>query len=56
MQNAWIGFARGGDPGAQWPQYAPPHRAMMVFDSQWRIVEDLKRAERDAWGSEFARP
>jgi len=51
MRDAWIAFARGGDPGPHWPAYWPPDRAVMVFDSQSEVAHDLKRAEREAWGS-----
>lgn len=44
MSNAWIRFARTGDPG--WPAYLPATRATMVFDVKSRVVNDPNREER----------
>lgn len=44
MSNAWIRFARTGDPG--WAAYRPETRATMVFDVKSRVVNDPNREER----------
>ncbi len=53
MQSAWIAFARSGDPNGEgvplWPPYSPPDRSVMMFDVESHVVEDPKRAEREAW-------
>jgi para-nitrobenzyl esterase len=38
MSDAWLRFARTGDPG--WPAYDGARRATMVFDLESRVVED----------------
>jgi para-nitrobenzyl esterase len=44
MQDAWISFARAGDPNhkglPEWPAYEPAHRATMIFDTKSKVVED----------------
>jgi len=44
MQDAWISFARTGDPNhkglPEWPAYEPAHRATMIFDTKSKTVED----------------
>ncbi|MEI8309871.1 MAG: carboxylesterase/lipase family protein [Verrucomicrobiota bacterium] len=44
MQDAWISFARTGDPNhkglPEWPAYEPSHRATMIFDTKSKAVED----------------
>ena len=44
MQDAWISFARTGDPNhkglAEWPAYEPARRATMIFDTKSKMVED----------------
>jgi carboxylesterase type B len=47
MHAAWIGFARGGDPG--WPCYELPRRATMRFDTRSEIVYDPRAMERKLW-------
>ncbi len=41
MSQAWINFARTGDPNAeglpQWPAYNPEEGAMMIFDNQCEV-------------------
>jgi para-nitrobenzyl esterase len=53
MQQAWIAFARTGDPNGigipLWPPYALPARSVMMFDVQSHVVSDPKRSEREAW-------
>jgi para-nitrobenzyl esterase len=54
VSNAWIAFARNGDPNTpqlpQWPRYDTTRRATMVFDTVSRVVDDPAGAERRAWG------
>jgi para-nitrobenzyl esterase len=44
MQDAWVSFARTGDPNhkglPEWPAYEPKHRATMIFDTKSKVVED----------------
>lgn len=47
MQDAWLAFARGGDPG--WDPYEPERRTTQVFDEAWGPVDDPDGAEREAW-------
>ncbi len=44
MSDAWIKFARTGNPG--WPAYDTTKRASMVFDVQSKVVNDFNRDER----------
>jgi para-nitrobenzyl esterase len=52
MSEAWLAFARSGDPGTSavpaWPAYDAARRATMVFDLQSRVVEDPYPAVRAA--------
>ncbi|MND03870.1 Para-nitrobenzyl esterase [compost metagenome] len=52
MSEAWIAFARTGDPNhpgiPQWPSYDAERRATMVFDTQSRVVDDPDSAIRKA--------
>jgi para-nitrobenzyl esterase len=38
MSDAWLAFARTGDPG--WPAYDPGRRATRLFDVESRTAED----------------
>ncbi len=54
MSEAWIAFARGGNPGhaglPQWPAYSLEERATMVFDrGECRLDHDPHGQERQAW-------
>jgi para-nitrobenzyl esterase len=44
MQDAWISFARTGNPNhkglAEWPAYVPARRATMIFDTKSKVVDD----------------
>jgi para-nitrobenzyl esterase len=44
VANAWIRFARSGNPG--WAPYTPARRTTMVFDAVSRTVDDPRREER----------
>ncbi|MFZ5719469.1 MAG: carboxylesterase/lipase family protein [Pseudomonadota bacterium] len=44
MSEAWIRFARTGEPG--WAPYRPDTRATMVFDVESKVVYDPNREER----------
>jgi para-nitrobenzyl esterase len=52
MSEAWIAFARDGDPGhpgiPRWPTYNLGSRATMVFDVESEVVDDLRPIERQA--------
>jgi para-nitrobenzyl esterase len=53
MSGAWIAFARTGNPNTakipQWPAYALPARANMVFNVASRVVKDYGKSEREFW-------
>jgi para-nitrobenzyl esterase len=53
MQDAWLAFARGGRPRAaglpEWPAYAPPRRATMIFADPPRVVDAPQEPERAVW-------
>jgi para-nitrobenzyl esterase len=53
MSEAWLAFARRGDPGhdgiPDWPAYDTDDRATMVFDRQTELAFDPFPAERVAW-------
>ncbi len=44
MSEAWLAFARTGDPG--WPAYEPTHRTTKMFDLESRIEDDPLREVR----------
>jgi len=52
MSEAWLAFARTGDPATpalpDWPAYDPGRRATMVFDLESKLVEDPYPAMRRA--------
>ncbi|MQA90246.1 MAG: carboxylesterase family protein [Gemmatimonas sp.] len=52
MSEAWIAFARDGDPNhpgtSEWPTYDLQNRTTMVFDVENRVVNDLRSIERQA--------
>lgn len=51
MANAWIAFARTGDPNhaglPRWPVYNTSSRAVMQFDAPPQLVRDPYRTERE---------
>jgi para-nitrobenzyl esterase len=53
--DAWLAFARGGDPshaglpGARWPRYDPERRATLVFGRACEVQYDPAERERRAW-------
>jgi len=53
MSEAWIAFARSGDPNhpgiPKWPSYSASNRATMLFDIPSHVVDDPFREELDAW-------
>ena len=54
MQEAWLAFARTGDPSCdavgEWPTYDLPTRPTMVFGREGGVQDDPRREERGAWG------
>ena len=52
MQDAWLGFARTGDPSCAslgvWPRYCED-RASMIFDSRSRVEKAAYEEERHVW-------
>jgi para-nitrobenzyl esterase len=55
MQDAWIAFARSGNPGhgdlPHWPPYDTVRRATMDFNDSCRVLDDPGSAERLLWDS-----
>ena len=53
MSDAWIAFARTGDPNhdalPEWQPYDAERRATMLFDVPSRVENDPRREERLAW-------
>jgi len=53
MSEAWIAFARSGDPShpgiPKWEPYTADNRATMLFDVPCRVEIDPAREELDAW-------
>ncbi len=47
MHDAWVRFARTGDPG--WPRYEAGHRTTMHIGRTWQQVDDPRGPERRAW-------
>jgi para-nitrobenzyl esterase len=54
LQSRWLAFAATANPGNDWPAYADPKRAMMIFDRKSRVEADPVSARRLAW-REFVR-
>ena len=50
MSEAWLAFARDGDPNHEglpdWPAYDMQDRATMIFDNEPRVVNDPRGQER----------
>lgn len=57
MSEAWIAFARTGNPGhagiPEWPAYEAADRSTMVFDQTSRLVSDFGANERAVWHEHF---
>jgi para-nitrobenzyl esterase len=53
MQEAWIAFARTGDPSTEalggWPPFDPAARRVMRFDLEPELLVDPGRRELDCW-------
>ncbi|MDJ0865895.1 MAG: carboxylesterase/lipase family protein [Myxococcota bacterium] len=51
--DAWLSFARDGDPGHEglpdWPAYCTERRATMEFGPSCRVLDDPGAALRDLW-------
>ena len=51
MQDAWISFARTGDPNhkglPKWPAYEPKRRATMIFNTKSKVVDDPDPERRE---------
>lgn len=50
MSEAWLAFARSGDPNhkglPEWPTYNAETRATMIFDNEPKVVNDPRARER----------
>jgi carboxylesterase type B len=51
LQDAWLNFARTGDPGPDWPRYDLDRRAVRAFDAETSVVEDPGADARRFWES-----
>jgi para-nitrobenzyl esterase len=49
VQRRWRVFGATGVPGDDWPAYAEPGRAVMVFDRHSRVEFDPTPRRREAW-------
>ena len=53
MQDAWLAFARTGDPNTEslpeWPRYDTTRRPTFEFGSELRVVDDPGGSLREAW-------
>jgi para-nitrobenzyl esterase len=49
VQDAWLAFARSGDPGADWPRYDLDRRAVRDFDATLGVLEDPGAPQREYW-------
>ncbi len=53
MMDAWIAFARNGEPGHEdlpaWARYDAAKRATLVFDRECELAHAPLDAERAAW-------
>jgi para-nitrobenzyl esterase len=53
MQDAWLAFARSGDPSGasvgEWPGYTTARRATMIFGDATRVEDAPLDGERRAW-------
>jgi para-nitrobenzyl esterase len=53
MSNAWIAFARSGNPShpslPPWPAYTTGTRATMIFDDRCKVVHDPGKEQRLLW-------
>jgi para-nitrobenzyl esterase len=57
IRSRWLSFAVDGKPSApvgdpQWRPYRKEDRATLVIDAQDRVIDDLDRDVRTAWGEE----
>ena len=50
MSDAWIAFARSGDPNVpklpKWPAYTATQRATMLFNDESKVVNDPDKRTR----------
>lgn len=51
MQDAWIRFARTGDPG--WPAWGTVSRQVMCWDTEPAVVDDLEADRVSVWRTTF---
>ncbi len=53
MQDAWLAFARSGDPGCEsvgtWADYTEARRSTMVFGANTKLEDAPRDEERRAW-------
>jgi para-nitrobenzyl esterase len=53
MSEAWIAFARQGDPNheglTEWPPFTVPDRETMIFGPTSEVVDDPSRSTRELW-------
>jgi para-nitrobenzyl esterase len=53
MTDAWVAFARSGNPGTSslphWPPYSLDARPTMAFNVQSRVIDDYGSEARRFW-------
>jgi len=60
MSQSWINFARTGNPNHDglptWPTYLSDRRAVMLFDQNCTVTNDLDAEERRLWAKLLGQP
>jgi para-nitrobenzyl esterase len=51
MQDAWLAFARGVEPSAEWPRYEAARRATQLLGAECAVAEAPFERERRFWDS-----
>nr|WP_303947358.1 carboxylesterase family protein [Corynebacterium variabile] len=58
VMGRWLAFARGGEPGEEWPDYSAVEREVLVLDGRsdgaTRVEADPRSERREAWAALFS--
>ena len=58
VMDRWLAFARGGEPGEEWPDYSAVEREVLVLDGRsdgaTRVEADPRSERREAWAALFS--
>lgn len=58
IQQAWLNFARNGNPNGEdnvWPPYHQQTRTTMIFDNTHQLISDPTEKIREGWQSVFSK-